>query len=365
MTTPALQRLRQCFPHDHIALLTLDKIADLWLHESSIDQVIPFSSLDTVWSLARRLREGAFDQALVFPNSPRSTLEMWLAHIPERIGFARPWRNWFLTRALPPRPGARPMQKRTVREIRRLIANHQAPSPSASPGYRAPLAGGESHHIHDYLHLAAAMGADPKPLPPRLQVTTEEIRKMTEVWLSQRSDQAPTLLGMNPSAAYGPAKRWPASSFAAVAREISKRHTDALWLVFGAANDFELCREIINEAGVAALNLAGKTSLRDLMALLSMSRVVLTNDSGPMHLAAALGTPVVVPFGSTSPELTGPGLPGAPDHQLLVSGAPCAPCYRRVCPIDFRCMHSITVDVVAPAVLRVLETRSDRPVRIL
>jgi len=364
MTTPALQRLRQCFPHDHIALLTLDKIADLWLQESSIDQVIPFSSVDSVWSVARRLRGGAFDQALILPNSPRSALEVWLAQIPERIGFARPWRNWFLTRALPPRPGAQPMHKRTVREIRRLIDNNRATSSRDLNGKRAPVVGGALHHIHDYLHLAAALGADPKPVAPRLEVTTQEIQKTTEIWLSHRSVQPALLLGMNPSAAYGPAKRWPISNFAAVARELSKRHKDALWLVFGAVSDYDLCQEIISKAGVDALNLAAKTSLRELMAFLSMCRVVLTNDSGPMHLASALGTPVVVPFGSTSPELTGPGLPGASNHQLLVSGVPCAPCYRRACPIDFRCMHSISIESVVSAASRVIQTRVDRPVRI-
>jgi heptosyltransferase-2 len=87
------------------------------------------------------------------------------------------------------------------------------------------------------------------------------------------------------------------------------------------------------------------------MALLKCCRVLLTNDSGPMHVAAALGTPVVAPFGSTSPELTGPGLPGDARHRLLKSGAPCSPCFLRECPIDFRCMTGITAERVVDAVL--------------
>jgi heptosyltransferase-2 len=90
------------------------------------------------------------------------------------------------------------------------------------------------------------------------------------------------------------------------------------------------------------------------MALLKLCRVVLTNDTGPMHVAAALGTPVVVPFGSTSPELTGPGLPGDTRHQLLTSAAPCAPCFRRACPIDFRCMTGIRPEPVIEAVLQAI-----------
>ena len=88
------------------------------------------------------------------------------------------------------------------------------------------------------------------------------------------------------------------------------------------------------------------------MALLKICRVLLTNDTGPMHVAAALGTPVVVPFGSTSPELTGPGLPGDARNHLIKSDAPCSPCFLRECPIDFRCMNGISVEHVVEAVVK-------------
>ena len=109
-------------------------------------------------------------------------------------------------------------------------------------------------------------------------------------------------------------------------------------------------------ANPEVINLAGATTLRELCAALKLCRVLLTNDSGPMHVAAALGIPVVVPFGSTSPELTGPGLPGDSRHQLLRSNVPCAPCFLRECPIDFRCMNSISVERVIEAVLSVSES---------
>jgi heptosyltransferase-2 len=104
------------------------------------------------------------------------------------------------------------------------------------------------------------------------------------------------------------------------------------------------------------LNVAGQTSLRELCALLKLSKVLLTNDSGPMHVAAALGTPVVVPFGSTSPDLTGPGLPGSNLHRILTANAACAPCFQRTCPIDFRCMTGISVEQVTEAVLSVIKS---------
>src|SRR5262249_22823916 len=129
----------------------------------------------------------------------------------------------------------------------------------------------------------------------------------------------------------------------------------AIWLAFGLSSDAKLCDHIAHLAGGAVLNLAGKTSLRELMALLKLCRVLLTNDSGPMHLASALGTTVIVPFGSTSPELTGPGLPGDTRHRLLQSGAPCSPCFRPTCPIDLRCLTSIRPDHVLQAVLQAIE----------
>jgi heptosyltransferase-2 len=139
--------------------------------------------------------------------------------------------------------------------------------------------------------------------------------------------------------------------FIAAAQEIHQR-THCLWLILGSQSDVAAANAIHSalRAPHSALPLAGQTSLRELMALLKLCRVVLTNDTGPMHVAAALGTPVVVPFGSTSSELTGPGLPGDPRHQLLKSAAPCSPCFRRACPIDFRCMTGISVERVVEAV---------------
>jgi heptosyltransferase-2 len=170
------------------------------------------------------------------------------------------------------------------------------------------------------------------------------------------------LFGLNPGAEYGPAKRWPAEKFIAAAREIQQR-TNCTWLIFGGKGDVELAGRIAAEIHPPSSilhpqNLAGKTSLRELMALLKLCRVLLTNDTGPMHVAAALGTPVVVPFGSTSPELTGPGLPGDSRHRLLKSEAPCSPCFLRECPIDFRCMNGISERLVIEAVLEILPDAS-------
>lgn len=160
-------------------------------------------------------------------------------------------------------------------------------------------------------------------------------------------------LGLNAGAEYGPAKRWPKDRFIAAARAVEQR-TGCGCLVFGGPGDGSIADHISTQLQSSASglrNLSGRTSLRELMALMSHCRVVLTNDTGPMHMAAALGVPVVVPFGSTSAELTGPGLPGDTRHRLVRADAPCSPCFRRECPIDFRCMTGISVECVVDAVV--------------
>jgi heptosyltransferase-2 len=345
MTTPALARLRERFPEAQITLLSPDKLADLWTGHPAINEVATFSQGESPWSVARRLRKGRFQTALIFPNSPRSALEMWFARIPRRIGYARPWRNAFLTEVISARPGHMKMQKRSATEIRRLI---ESPAP-ASAAY--PQAG---HQIHEYLHLAAALGADPTPLAPRLEVATGELQTVSQRFgLTFGASTNQSYFGLNAGAEYGPAKRWPAARFIDAACAIQKA-TNCVWLLLGgkadAANSVAI-ESALRAANCAVQNLAGQTSLRELRSVLKLCRVLLTNDTGPMHVAAAVGTPVVVPFGSTSPELTGPGLPGDPRHELLKSGALCSPCFLRVCPIDFRCMTGITVERVVESVL--------------
>ena len=344
ITTSALLRLREKFPDTHITLLTPEKLRDLWLHHPAVNEIISFAPGDTVFSVGKKLRAGKFDLALVLPNSPRSAIETWLAGIPERIGYARPWRNFFLTQSVAPRAGAVKMQKRPVAEIKRLISQN----PEARP--KTPTS---AHQIHEYLHLAATLGANPEPLAPLLTMTVEETEAAKMKFGLSKITQP--IFGLNPGAEYGPAKRWPVEKFTAAAKEIQQR-TNCVWILFGGKNDQPLTALI--ESGIrnpqsAIRNLSGQTSLRELMALLKLCRVLLTNDTGPMHVAAALGTPVVVPFGSTSPELTGPGLPGDPRHRLLKSEVPCSPCFLRECPIDFRCMKDISAERVVEAVLQV------------
>jgi heptosyltransferase-2 len=235
------------------------------------------------------------------------------------------------------------MRKRSRREIDHLVnTKDSAPTPAL------PL---QAHHIYQYLHLTAALGAKADPLPPEIHVTPQAVADFKEKFgVTTASGETPLLFGLNAGAEYGPAKRWPEERFVEAAKQIQKR-LSCRWIIFGVKAEHELAARIAAQIP-NALNLAGKTSLGELCAGLKFCRVLLTNDSGPMHVAGAVGTAVVVPFGSTSPELTGPGLPGDSRHQLLRANAPCAPCFLRECPIDFRCMTGITVGQVVEAVIR-------------
>lgn len=346
MTTPAIQRLRETYPKAHITLLTHEKLADIWRAHPHIDAVETFSKQDSALSIGSRMRSKKFDLGIALPNSPRTAFELWRAGIPERVGYQAPWRNWMLTRAIPRRDDITQMRKRTETEIRRLIELHDPSDAVIAPG---------SHHIHHYLHLMSAIGASPEPAAPTLTIADDDVVNFAETFLpAASSDERPFWLGLNPGAEYGPAKRWPAERFIEAAVSIQKT-SGCGWIVFGAPNDGEaerIAAEIEEQTSAAAVcNLVGRTSLLELCAGLKQCRAVLTNDSGPMHAAAALGTPVVVPFGSTSISLTGPGLPGdSSTHKLLSADAPCAPCFLRECPVDFRCMNEISVEQVVAAI---------------
>lgn len=354
MSTPALQRLREAHPAAAITLFTPQKLADLWVHHPAIDSVISFGSGEGVVSAAARLRAQEFEVGLILPNSFRSALEVWWARIPCRIGYSGQLRRWLLTSPVAARSGAVRMRKRTRAEIRRLTDGAPGALAGTGHGLRSPVApGSDAHHMHQYLHLAGQLGASCDPLPPRLFVHAREVDAFKRR-ITISGAQGRPWFGLNPGAEYGPAKRWPEENFIAAACQIQQQ-SRCCWLLFGGRQDRALTERVAagihRGSGEHAVNLAGETSLRELCAGLRACAVVLTNDTGPMHVAAAVGTRVVVPFGSTSPELTGPGLPGDPRHVLLRGQAPCAPCFRRVCPIDLRCLRGIQVADVVRAVL--------------
>ncbi|MDX1953261.1 MAG: glycosyltransferase family 9 protein [Verrucomicrobiota bacterium] len=338
MSTPALLRLREAFPNAEITLATLEKLAPLFLAHPAVNHILSLSSHEGLFTRSRRLNEVHAEVGLLLPNSFRSAAELFLAGVPRRVGYARQLRKLLVTDPVEERSGRVLMHKRSDEEIRQRIKG-------SSGRERFSTA---AHQLHEYLHLASALGANPALIAPRLHLSASEKTAACEKF---GVAQGPWI-GLNPGAEYGPAKRWPKERFIATALGLSKR-LPASFLLTGSSADIELAGQIeaeLKQHGINVLNLAGKTSLRELCAVLSSCSVLLTNDTGPMHLASALGTRVVVPFGSTSHDLTGPGLPGTTDHACLFAEVPCAPCFRKECPIDFRCMNSISIEAAIQAV---------------
>ncbi len=346
MTTPALLCLRAAHPNAQITLLTPGKLEGLWPRHPALDSVLAISQRESPWSVGHRIRAGGFEAGLVLPNSHRAALEMWFGGVPLRIGASVPWRDWLLTYPVPAAAGTGSMRKANAAEIQVRLAQATPPKP-------LPTA---AHQIFHYLRLVAELGASTEAPEPLIAVSNEEV-DAARLCFGLRADV--TWLGLNPGAEYGPAKRWPADRFIAAAIEVQQR-TGCRWLILGGRAEVPLATTIAAviqdnlpapQAETAPVNLAGKTALRELCAVLKVCRAVLTNDTGPMHVAAAVGTPVVAPFGSTDPGLTAPGLPGDPRHRLLRSRAACSPCFLRHCPIDSRCLLEISVEQVVTAVL--------------
>jgi len=327
MTMPAVQRIREFDPNAHITLACHAKLHDLWRHNPFINDII-----DTATPLHRH----AFDTAIIFPNSFRSAWECYRAGIKRRIGFTGHHRRWLLTDAVPEPTGEQPID-------RQVTVDGQTFTTKQFPVIR--------HQTRRYLDLVAQLGGNPTFVPPKMWLAHDDAPSLKKFL----TEGARPFIGINAGAEYGPAKRWLPERFAEVAKRVSDE-VACRWLIFGGPGDTAIASQIetnlraaLGDDRRAIVNVAGKTTLLELCELLKFCRLLLTNDTGPMHLADALGTPLVAVFGSTSAPLTGPT--GKLSRVINVA-VECNPCFLRECPIDFRCMKSITVEQVADAVLK-------------
>ena len=295
MAQPLLARLHEKTPGLRIDVLAPDWIAAVARRMPEVSEVIttPFRhgplQLRARWKLGREMKARRYDEAIVLPNTWKSALVPFFADIPVRSGYVGESRYGLLNRA---------------------HRNDQAPM--------------REH----YARLAELPGREPaQPLPEgRLQVSPEEASAAQKKFKLQTPYAV-----LCPGAEYGPAKRWP--YFA----ELSARMKMPVVLL-GSAKDVEACE------GIPGTNLAGKTTLDEAIALIAGAAVVVSNDSGLMHVAAALRRPLVALFGSSSPEHTPPASPRA---RVLWLHTDCSPCFERVCPLGhFRCMREVSVDMV-------------------
>ena len=311
MAIPAMKALREHFADAEITLLVRPWVAGLFASAPFVDKVWtePKPVTLTDWTrTARKIRLGNFDAAVLLPNSFESALMTFLAGVPQRIGYATDGRSWMLTTSLKP-----------SRE--------------------------ERHQIYYYLDLVKMLRAE--AVQPSIEISaTAEERAEARRLLKQGGIPAGTaFLVLNPGAAYGSAKRWYADRFVAVANTLSRELNLAVVMI-GSEAEAGIAQQVAARiTGVTAVT-NGKTSLETLIGILAESSLMITNDSGPMHIAAALGVPTVAVFGPTDEKATGPI--GA--HTRIVKHAvECSPCLLRECPIDHRCMAGVTVESVCSA----------------
>jgi heptosyltransferase-2 len=331
LTLPAVQRLHELLPNSRISVLCHAKLADIWRHNPFVQEVIPFDLQPSI----QQLRQHHFDLAIILPNSFRAAWECYRARIPTRVGFAGHNRRWLLTDIVAETRDDQPVL-RTVNLAGREFTTKSYANPR--------------HQAHRYLDLVSYLGAHRDLVQPKIWIAPGEIPSLTKFL---HEDSRP-FCGINPGAEFGSAKRWLPARFAEAAARIADEYP-CHWLIFGAPTDVEIAGQIeavLRERNVDVINLAGRTSLLELCELIKFCRLLLTNDTGPMHLAYALGTPLVAVFGSTSPELTGPLGPNAAVVRATVE---CSPCFLRECPIDFRCMNQVTTDQVVEAALKLVK----------
>ena len=329
MCVPAMEAIRARFPKAHIAVLARPWVAGLYGPEL-VDEVIPYNAArgfkDIVAKLriAAELRARKFDCVILLQNAFEAAAIAWLARIPRRIGYNRDGRGWLLTDPIDvPHPG----------EIHRH----------------------ERFYYLELLRRASIIAAIPPVNFIRLKSAARNFqagfRRLSQLGFLGE------VIGISPGAAYGGAKRWLPERFAEASVELSQKLTAGV-AVFGSADERELCEHVtalIKAHGCEAMNLAGETSLAEFIDMAAACRVFLTNDSGAMHIASALGVPTVAVFGATDDIGTGPTGPLA---RVVRENVACSPCLLRECPIDHRCMTRVAASRVTGVAMELIQLKA-------
>lgn len=321
MSLPALRAIRQRFPEAEIAVLARPWVADLYGRESWCNRIIPYTAdkgvhdLPGKWRAAAGLRRERFDCAILLQNAFEAAMIACLARIPVRIGYDRDARGFLLTKAV-----------------------------------RVPRAGElPEHQRYYYLELLRRAGWIAE-LP---RVDAIRLEGSAEAAEAGRPRLRGAVVGVSPGAAYGTAKRWLHERFADSAVRLARELGGGV-AVFGSRDERPLCDEVVRAItgmGIEAHNFAGETTLKQFIEMAAACRVFLTNDSGAMHIASALGVPTVTVFGATDHIATGPTGDLA---RIVREPVECAPCLLRECPIDHRCMTAVTADRVVEQALELV-----------
>jgi heptosyltransferase-2 len=321
MAAPLMARLKHPSEDTHLCVLAPSAVAGVLRHLPVIDEVIesPWphggAQLLSRIAMSRRIAKLKFDMAVILPNSFKSALVPWFARIPLRIGYLGESRRGLLSRWLPNHSTAKPMREHYL-DLAELLA----PSPP------------------EHANVVSA---------PRLSVSAGAIARIRERFAI---DATRPLAVFCPGAEFGPAKRWPAEHFAELAKSLWIRDPTLQIALAGSAGDTEAGAAIARLADAPLILTIGKTSIEDAIALLAAADFVISNDSGLMHVAAALDRPQVDLYGSTDPSHTPPQSDKA---RVLWLHPPCSPCFARVCPLGhMRCLNELTPDLVLAVVDR-------------
>ncbi len=324
MATPVVSAVREMLPEAKVTVLCKSPFSDFWKTLYGVDQVVIIENgFLGFWKTVQGLKKQKFDAALILPGSLSSAFLIFAAEIPWRAGWGGEGRELFLTHVV---ERLRPREKHLVWEYLAL----------ASHGLKGKI-------TSDRFRLSSSLSLNDR-------AEAQKILKAGGI------NQGKGLVALGPGATYGPAKRWPLPYWRQLVRQLLKTRPESILIIGGKEESeyLERLSEGLSKAESArVLSLVGKTPLRLLAAFLKDSKVLITNDTGPMHMAAAVGTPAVALFGSTSPVWTRPFGIG---HEVIYKRVECSPCFQKTCPIGYVCLHQISVEEVYQAALQKIKS---------
>jgi heptosyltransferase II len=314
MSMPAFEAVSENFPESHITVLARPWVAPLYESHPAANEVIPYKRGYGYWEdsseflkVIRTLRALRFDMAVLFQNAFEAALIARLAGIKIRVGYNTDGRGFLLSHSVV-----------RGKEVLKL------------------------HQVEYYLTFLRALGWEAPTRDPGLRASPESVTRTRSLLFSKGIEDHDLLVGLSPGAAYGPAKRWPVERFAAIG-DRAIREWGAKVVVIGTEKEKELGETLISATAPGAVNFCGITGLGDALALIKRCRLFVSNDSGLMHVAAALKVPMVAIFGSTDPVATGPRGKNA---RVVKQDMECSPCLKPECPVGYRCLLAVQPDDV-------------------
>lgn len=316
MTIPALRALRKLLPEAEITLAIKPGVKGIFADADFVDHLLIYQrkNLFSVIPQIREWRRRQFDLAILFQNAFEAAFIPFAAGVPLRLGYAT--------------------------ESRQSMLTH----PVTLPDWRE-----SKHEVFYYLFLINALEQalygtstvceqDPDA---SLELSLDQRTRAKEILRNEGVAEDQTVVVLCPGSINSRAKRWPTERFAALADRLTE--TGRRVVLIGSKDELDVANEVKSKMRTSPVDLTGKTSLDQITGVIGLADLVVTNDTGPAHIAAALGRPTIVIFGPTNPDTT---RPFAPQAEILRHPPECAPCMLRDCPIDHRCMTAITVDEV-------------------